>query len=664
MTRTLSATAQVSRDPGLKDLDAAALRAVAQAAVDVELFTIPLYMTSLYSIQGMHPITGKGNDFYKGRLWPGTKSTADPQSANEKAFNIVFSVFIQEMLHLQMAGNMATVIGVSPDFTSAALQDPSHGWPCYGPANSVIPNIIDLKDTTYEDVPVDVGPLDETRLRLFLAIEQKEKDAEAAIKPGKESAYFPNVPFPDWTEDHQVLPMFGTIGWMYQCYYDYLSLPYDDGTKLWDHVFTPGAVQNDLFNNFSSPGHPMREFMGFETTIATTESAIAFEQMVSMMDAITDQGEGSLIERRPAMLKAVLPRYQPNEDALKSDYPSYDDKGGQIPSADAAARFGNDGRDHFERFEEVRALLPEIVTWDMWLKTNRWSALDLVSKDYDGSNPYDLPTPDELADALNAMKADPASPALLSRAAIGAIAGVTTVLNHYWTPPRSGPVQFPFPSMVGSGDRMSIAWAVLGLTPDLSTPAEPAPAALPGHACQGLALDGAGVNACAAVADFHSCRGSNTCRALGGCGFVQATTGGGSCGGGGGGGGCGGSLAATAVSMRSFGGLCGGPPPPPSKLYSAPSDNACAGLGGCAVPISASQIFPSQGVMQLYDFEPGQKAGDLKSVPIGTMRYHQGEKVHDVAYRAYLKVMENRKQPAPAEPPKPDTLRLVFPPST
>jgi hypothetical protein len=109
------------------------LRAIAQAAVDVELFTIPLYMTSLYSIQGMHAITGQGNDFYQGRLWPGSKTSANPVTANEQAFNLVFSVFIQEMLHLQMAANMATVLGVSPNFTDTALQDDRHGWTCYGP---------------------------------------------------------------------------------------------------------------------------------------------------------------------------------------------------------------------------------------------------------------------------------------------------------------------------------------------------------------------------------------------------------------------------------------------------------------------------------------------------------------------------------------------------
>jgi len=65
-----------NRDPSFKPTDIAAVRAIAQAAVDVELFTIPLYMTSLYSIQGMHQITSKGNDFYQGRLWPGPATSA------------------------------------------------------------------------------------------------------------------------------------------------------------------------------------------------------------------------------------------------------------------------------------------------------------------------------------------------------------------------------------------------------------------------------------------------------------------------------------------------------------------------------------------------------------------------------------------------------------
>src|SRR5215207_2530 len=108
VARTISRSAQQERDPKHRFADLAALQAIAQGAIDVELFTIPLYMTSLYSIEGMHEINSANKQLYLGRLWPGAKTSAKPANANEQAFNIVFSVFIQEMLHLQMAANMAS----------------------------------------------------------------------------------------------------------------------------------------------------------------------------------------------------------------------------------------------------------------------------------------------------------------------------------------------------------------------------------------------------------------------------------------------------------------------------------------------------------------------------------------------------------------------------
>src|ERR1044072_235530 len=107
MHATHQSGALTGRDSGFIDTDIRVVRWIAQAAVNVELFTIPLYMTSLYSITGMHPITGQGNAFYKGRLWPGAKTSSEPRTANEKDFNLLFSVFIQEMLHLHMAANIA-----------------------------------------------------------------------------------------------------------------------------------------------------------------------------------------------------------------------------------------------------------------------------------------------------------------------------------------------------------------------------------------------------------------------------------------------------------------------------------------------------------------------------------------------------------------------------
>ncbi|HKR21525.1 MAG TPA: ferritin-like domain-containing protein, partial [Pyrinomonadaceae bacterium] len=138
----------VLRDPANKDVDKSALQALAQATINVELFTIPLYMVSMYSIQGMHQITSKGNDFYQGRLWPGAAPSRDPdKDENGQAFNHFFSVFIDEMLHLQLASNIAKVLGVMPTYTSSALQTDDYGWKCYGPDQTIIPHILDFQDT-------------------------------------------------------------------------------------------------------------------------------------------------------------------------------------------------------------------------------------------------------------------------------------------------------------------------------------------------------------------------------------------------------------------------------------------------------------------------------------------------------------------------------------
>lgn len=657
-----------NRDPKFKATDIAAIRAIAQAAVDVELFTIPLYMTSLYSIQGMHQITSQGNDFYKGRLWPGPAPSSNPTTANQRAFNIIFSVFIQEMLHLQLASNIATAIGVTPTYTSSALQNKEHGWICYGPTLTVIPYIIDLKDTKeHKGVYVDLGPVSPDQLKLFLAIEEPEKVADQYIDPDKIGKYFPKVPFENWSSS-QPLPMFGTIGYMYQCYKDYLDIEYSDGTTLWRAVFNPKAQQNDMFNDFVAHGHPMREFMGFEATVALTYPDIAKQQIVQMMNAITDQGEGAtlkfrMLQARAHNLMAVAPDYQSSDPALRSDYPSFSDTGQLEPSADAKARYENDKFDHFERFQMVAAMLPEIVTWPQWLRAHGpWTAKDMQTPDYSLSSQYDLPTTEQTAQALNALANDPGGKnyQLLTGAAVGAIAGVTTVLDDYWNATKQAqkPVAFPMPSMGGSGDRMAICWAVFGKAPDLSIGLAPPPQDTLFHACQSLDFDTLGTNSCADVAIFHTCKGSNNCRAQGGCGFVQMVSGGGNCSASN----CSTALKTdTMLEVRTFGG-CN---PFSNGPFSAPSDNKCGSLGGCAVPISAYQLYPSSGFMQLYDFVK-QPDGGYKAVVIdgAQIDFGKGEPVHAVAYKAYQKVMVHRGKTVPDNPPAPDTLRLVFPPST
>jgi hypothetical protein len=205
-------------------------------------------------------------------------------------------------------------------------------------------------------------------------------------------------------------------------------------------------------------------------------------------------------------------------------------------------------------------------------------------------------------------------------------------------------VAFPSPSMGGTGDRMAICWALFGEAPNLSLGIDPIVPKKLYHACQALDFSAAGNN-CAEPAVFHTCIGSNKCKAQGGCGFVQKISGGGNCG-----------HNMGARGPLSAGAQGSGVP----TLYSAPSDNACSTFGGCAVPISASQVYPHGGKMQLFEFTGPDN--DFKV--IGTMNYEKGEVVHDVAYRAYLQVMQHRGQKPPVTPPTPSDRRLAFPPST
>jgi hypothetical protein len=644
--------------------DLSALRAIAQAAINVELFTIPLYMGTLYSIQGMHEINAAGQTFYKGRLWPGAATSRAPKTANERAFNVIFSVFIQEMLHLQLAANLAACIGVQPDFTSPALQDKSHGWTCYGPEEHVIPHVLDLRDTTtYADLAVDVAPLDEKQIRLFKAIEEPERDAVAHIEPEKLSRYFPQVPFAGWEPGMEEgnLPLFGTIGFMYRCMAEYMLITYDDGTSLWRHAFQSNALQRELFNT-PSGGHPMAEYPGFPTVVPTSDPAEALRSAIDMMLAITDQGEGGGESLRAAIRSYraatahgdndVKPVYRSSEKALKLDYPSYDADGKPAPSADAAARHGADCEDHYARFKSLEEEIGAVVTWGAWHRQHGpWTAADLLT----GATPPPsrIPSADDVAGALNRLAEKDGDGSVyrqLSQVAAGSLYGVTRVLNDFWRDPSAG---FPFPAMGGTGDRMAICWAVLGRGPSLRGGIDPAPPAPYHHACQGLDLTHPGADVMPANATFHTCIGSNQCKGQGGCGFVQTLAGGGSCGhsAGAGGSASGGKTIGAHLAAQGTSGAL-------TTLYSPPADNACGGFGGCAVPISASQLYPKSGVMQLFDIVADNNP------KVGEIVFKVGDPVYDTAWAAYLEVLKARHvEPLPPQPPT-DDLRLAFPPST
>lgn len=651
------------RDPQFKATDQAALQAIAQAAVDVELFTLPLYMVSMYSIQGMHQITSKGNDFYRGRLWPGASPARDPDSSpNATAFNHFFSVFIDEMLHLQLASNIAKALGVMPSYTSKALVDDNYGWVCYGPDKTRLPHILDFEDTVpgYNDIKVNLDALTPEQNRLFLAIEENDDDARGIIDPDKQGKYFPAAPFENWKVGDD-LPMFGTIGWMYKCLWQYMEIVYTDGTSLFESVFNRGTLERDLFNaanSYHKPEYPRMPTMASgEVTVRS-----AMENILNMINAITDQGEGAGVAEWIRRMRGLLQyapvegQFRPDEEALNFDYPSYTDTGTQNdPSGQTVSRSQNGGLDHHDRFIKIDELLRAggVVTWDQWHAAgNKWTADMLKTNEEDyKANKWDLPPAEDIAAALNNLKAAGGTYDIFSQAAAGSIAGITRVLGDFWTDETTN---FPSPSMYGSGDRVSICWAVFGQYPDITKGVKAKQTGQMYHACQGLELTGGDSPAtCAQVEVFHSCRGSNTCKAEGGCGFVQVQGESHQCG-----------MKVVLDHLQPTRPLKG-QVSASAPLYSAPSDNICASFGGCAVPISASQLYPEPSpgheaaYMEIYDFVGQTSAPDK----IGLMKFEVGNRVYDIAWQAYLKVLAHRKQPAPDKPQDSD-LRLAFPPST
>ena len=274
------------------------------------------------------------------------------------------------------------------------------------------------------------------------------------------------------------------------------------------------------------------------------------------------------------------------------------------------------------------------------------------------ANTWNLPPAEDIASALNNLKADEANYKVFSQAAAGSIAGITRVLSGFWTDETTG---FPSPSMYGSGDRVSICWAVFGRYPDITSGVAAKTTGELYHACQGLELSGTRGDTCAQVEVFHSCRGSNTCKAEGGCGFVQ---------------------------VQGQSALCGHkvlldhlqPTRPLQGQVQArgslqrPRTTSVASFWRLRRPPLGLQLYPipdsthpdeKVGWMDLFDFvgQTAQPEPIKKGMQTVLQRFEVGERVYDIAWQAYIKVLEHRKQPIP-DKPKDSELRLAFPPST
>ena len=148
------------------------------------------------------------------------------------------------------------------------MQNSNYGWTCYADT-TILPHILDFQDTIapYTDVRVKLDALTLDQNRLFLAIEENEDDARTIIDPDKIDKYFPPVPFKELEggrHGSKIFRMFGTIGWMYKCLWQYMEMEYTDGTTLFEYVYNRGTLERDLFNvnsNYHKAEYPMMQVM-------------------------------------------------------------------------------------------------------------------------------------------------------------------------------------------------------------------------------------------------------------------------------------------------------------------------------------------------------------------------------------------------------------------
>jgi len=236
-----------------------------QKAVYLELWTIPLYLTAAYSLQV--PGTDAMNP-------PGLTSARNQnnRSPEQLAFNNIYSIAMQEMLHLELASNLFNALfaakGYSPKFTGE-----------WAPRFDGFPRWI------AGTVPVQLGPVNDAQMALLAAIETPEPKAD---RP-------PNGP----------QEVYDSIGQFYKAIEQGID-------QLWDKLYDPAADHRQK-SEFADPGHPGSDYTGFSATIAG-DSVTARKQADQMVQAIIGQGEGSTgpfiaPDLRPEDLKDLEDRF-------------------------------------------------------------------------------------------------------------------------------------------------------------------------------------------------------------------------------------------------------------------------------------------------------------------------------------------------------------------
>ena len=251
-----------------------------QAAVDLELWTIPFYMSAMYSLQ-------------------------DPSGV---PYRLIQAVVYQEMLHVQLAANIANAFGLSPTFKE----------PVYKGKN--IPHLqFDLDDPNptalFSPYSAEIGPFDTERINAFCLIEYPEWDTGSEPDPKA------NV------------EEYGSIGEFYTA----LAIGATEVVRKDPSTLQGNVKQVDLFERFYSAfsepktGNIVQYKPETQAMVINEGGLEGLRQVITLLEVITSQGEGQT----------------EGEDAIPPGFRNTADDVEPVAS-------------HFTKFNNLRNLIPSL----------------------------------------------------------------------------------------------------------------------------------------------------------------------------------------------------------------------------------------------------------------------------------------------------------------
>jgi hypothetical protein len=208
-----------------------------QHALELELWTIPLYLTALYSIKDIIKI--KHQDF--------------PDAAK-----LLFSVVVQEMLHAEIVCNLSNALGYSPRFNHP-VYDESKGIPFIHPPPDALPDGL----RRYQVKP---QALNKESLKLFCVIEMPHARGEIV-----------------WEHKNR----YSSIAELYEA----LKIGV---VALWDSCFVGESMNRRQKDSFREYHNERGKKHGFSIMINSVETAL------KAIEAIVEQGEGADAKHVPA----------------------------------------------------------------------------------------------------------------------------------------------------------------------------------------------------------------------------------------------------------------------------------------------------------------------------------------------------------------------------